>query len=366
MKKNYLFTMFAAIGLVAIASDAAPVSYTVPATADIFDAGRSEPIIPVGGAGTLPVQIAFTPESNGGMQFSFLGGSVSQYYNFFSLGPEGLTTYDSNINPYDGISGFIANQQFPLVGVFLSDATPESPAPSSLDFTTAGMGRNFTLLSPGIGQVFYIGDGQTDSGQMQTFIPPLGATRLFLGFADAPGLNGDPGNYDDNEGALDIQVSTLSPPELYKVNVDLVMSTTNLFGQLEFRNVGNREIIRGCIGGITNQTGLSLVYNRTTDALQVVGGKNHALIGTSMSFVNMAALNTSNHKKLGDRLAWVYVNGNQQPNGTLKAIELYKTGNNRGSNCFFLDGELQFAEPANGTSTEKIFTGKIMTLIGPL
>jgi hypothetical protein len=199
--------------LTANPGEADTLPYTVPATSDIFDAGRSVPVIPEGGAGTLPVQTSYTPGQDGGFQFAYLSGTVSQYYNDFSLGPEGLTTYDSNINPYDGISGFLANQQFCLVGVFLTDATPQSPSPATLDFTTAGIGRNFLSLTPGIGQVFYIGDGLTDSSQLQTFYAPAGATRLFLGFADAPYGGGDPGNYDDNEGALNIQVTTLPVPE---------------------------------------------------------------------------------------------------------------------------------------------------------
>lgn len=50
----------------------------------------------------------------------------------------------------------------------------------------------------------------TDSSQIQTFSVPTGATRLFLGFADAPYALGDVGHYQDNAGSLNVGV-TLVP-----------------------------------------------------------------------------------------------------------------------------------------------------------
>jgi hypothetical protein len=75
----------------------------------------------------------------------------------------------------------IADANIPLnalVGVFMSDS-PSSTAPANLDFSTV-TSRNFTTLDPALQQVFFIGDGQTDSGQTQTFVAPAGATHLYL------------------------------------------------------------------------------------------------------------------------------------------------------------------------------------------
>jgi hypothetical protein len=60
--------------------------------------------------------------------------------------------------------------------------------------------------------VFYIGDGQTDSGVFQEFVAPDGATRLFLGITDAFGLNGAPGACDDNDGAYRVRIGINADP----------------------------------------------------------------------------------------------------------------------------------------------------------
>jgi hypothetical protein len=61
-----------------------------------------------------------------------------------------------------------------------------------------------------LGQVFFIGDGLTDvgSGDVQTFVAPPGATRLFLGIADASGFTGDAGCYSDNVGSFQVEITT--------------------------------------------------------------------------------------------------------------------------------------------------------------
>src|SRR5581483_2059929 len=134
-------------------------------------------------------------------------GTVSPYYDLYSLGAEGLAGQPMVVNAYGGISGYHGENAFPLVGVFVSGATPQAPPPATLDFTSAGLGRNFTTLSPALGQLFFIGDGRTDGGALQTFNAPAGATRLYVGFADAPNFNGDPGNYFDNAGSLNVTVT---------------------------------------------------------------------------------------------------------------------------------------------------------------
>ena len=45
-------------------------------------------------------------------------------------------------------------------------------------------------------------------GKARTFRIPAGATRLYLGFADAYQYQGEPGWYDNNGGKLTVTVST--------------------------------------------------------------------------------------------------------------------------------------------------------------
>lgn len=79
-----------------------------------------------------------------------------------------------------------------LVGVFLADNVP-TVAPPTLSFVSSAE-RNYTSLSPEIGQIFYIGDGMTDSGVMQEVIVPAGATRFFFGVNDSFEWNNNQGS----------------------------------------------------------------------------------------------------------------------------------------------------------------------------
>ena len=187
--------------------------YTVPATANIFSAGLSAPIEPSGGgAGTLPVSVPVTPGQNA-FQFS-ASGSITEN-NLFGIyhGPDGRAGgFAEQVYAYGGISGIILDQNTPLAGVFLTASAPGSTAPPTLDFSGAGLGLDFLTLAPAIGQVFFIGDGQTSGSATQTFITPSGATRLFLGIPDTVGGLGYPGGYGDNAGSFNVTVTPVPEP----------------------------------------------------------------------------------------------------------------------------------------------------------
>jgi Flp pilus assembly protein TadG len=116
----------------------------------------------------------------------------------------GGATYGADGNPndietnYDGDEHGIATLTGPLnavIGVFLSNALPDnSSAPASLDFSDDAE-RDFSNLSPLLKQVFFIGDGRTDTGVLQTFVIPTGATRLFVGTWDGYQWNNNFGQY---------------------------------------------------------------------------------------------------------------------------------------------------------------------------
>jgi hypothetical protein len=86
-----------------------------------------------------------------------------------------------------------------LIGVFLNSSLPTAnPAPGMLDFTNT----SFASLSPGLQQIFFIGDGLTGAGTgtVQTFIAPAGATRLYLATVDGYG-------WYNNSGAITVTVN---------------------------------------------------------------------------------------------------------------------------------------------------------------
>jgi hypothetical protein len=144
------------------------------------------------------------PASGGVSFFNGFGGTI--------YGPEGNGAPDSSsITSFGGISGYIGTQGA-LVGVFLTNAVPNGAAPATLNFSNAGIGTNFLTLSPGIGQVFYIGNGVTSTNVFQEFVAPTGATRVFFGITDAFGFNGAPGAFDDNDGSYAIRFSINEDP----------------------------------------------------------------------------------------------------------------------------------------------------------
>ncbi|HKX00766.1 MAG TPA: BACON domain-containing carbohydrate-binding protein [Bryobacteraceae bacterium] len=173
---------------------------TIPATANIFAAGRDSAF-----DGTVPPSFWFSAGSGAVVTFSNVTGSVNCTTGAPMNGPDGSVSCaggSTSINSYQGISGIVdGHKSMFLAGVFLDDSTPADPAPASLDFTS---NENFTTLAPQLRQVFFIGDGLTGdgTGATQQFQVPAGATRLFLGFADAFGFQGDPGYYSDNAGSL--------------------------------------------------------------------------------------------------------------------------------------------------------------------
>ncbi len=204
MYKSGLLSVVVLAGLASIAS--ADI-VNVDAKAAIFDAGRDTPTLD----GMLAAGIA-VPVDTAYVTVPEVTGLVRAHPVLTWAGPDGNpdTLNDTDISSYMGISGLIHPNTLALLGVFLTDATPENPAPDRLDFYD--ISSNFTTLSPVIGQSFFIGDGWTDSNVLQQFNVPVGATYLYLGLADAGWFTGDPGAYSDNEGAFDADVRFTAIP----------------------------------------------------------------------------------------------------------------------------------------------------------
>jgi hypothetical protein len=226
MAINLRLTGFA--GLLALSLggclSAIPLPLTVLSTAEIFSAGQASPFDP---QGTLPPSFAFTAGAGQTLKFSSVTGTVACGQGGMcasGVGPDGTT-----IAGYTGTNigctacglGAIqfTGRQFFLVGVFLDAASvPSGANPAGLpNYTDASvLGSTF---SPGLNQVFFIGDGQGTSGA-QTFNIPATAARLFLGFADGTPLFGsastqaNAGAYGDNSGSLSATFAiTAATPE---------------------------------------------------------------------------------------------------------------------------------------------------------
>ena len=109
----------------------------------------------------------------------------------------------TDITPFNGLPGVRHDSRtLFLIGVFLpigEGTTDDVDAVSGLDAVEE--------TAPALGQLFYIGDGQTPAGVQQRFKVPEGATTMYLGFADASGFTGTPGSFDDNVGSLSVTVA---------------------------------------------------------------------------------------------------------------------------------------------------------------
>jgi Flp pilus assembly protein TadG len=163
------------------------------------DAPDNSPIyFPASGGST----IRFT-STNGTTGWNAAGDGVS------SANPDGDPTFIAAQAPANGINTTYAPLNA-MMGIFLDDSTPSStPMAPSLDFSTPAS-RDFTTLSPQLKQVFFIGDGLTSTGQLQSFVAPTGATRLYIGTMDMDGW------WWDNTGTLNFIAVTGNTPVLVK------------------------------------------------------------------------------------------------------------------------------------------------------
>jgi RHS repeat-associated protein len=180
-------------------------AFVVPASANIHGAGHATPPAPGGnGGGLMPTMLPVIPGFKV-LKFPSVGGFAAVDGNTFTNPDGDGATFSADIGATGGISAFGFPKFGALTGVFLTDAEPSGAAPAAL-FTTASSG-DFDTLSPQIGQVFFIGNGKRANGALQSFNIPTGATRLFLGLADAPGSVGAPGGYADNTGGYAVKVN---------------------------------------------------------------------------------------------------------------------------------------------------------------
>ena len=181
---------------------ATAVTLNVPATANIFGAGRAAPPTGPGGAGTSPPGYVLPSGELRVLTFSSVSGRVTccntqspAVYN----GPEGRADFSTRLDGVGGISGVQSSRAMFLAGVFLGERPPSGS-------TATRTGTH----APAIGQVFYIGTGHS-AGKQVEFEVPDGATRLFLGIADGYSFVGQPSYYGDNAGSFAVAFAVTSP-----------------------------------------------------------------------------------------------------------------------------------------------------------
>jgi len=151
-----------------------------------------------GHPGSSPVGITGVPITGGNsMTFDGInGGATNDFTDPHRYTADGNETWI--LNNYLGGEHGISDMTAPinsLIGVFIDNQTPAHQSqPSALDFSSDAS-RNYTTLSPQLNQVFFIGDGRTDSGEVQHVVVPTNAKRLYIGMMDGYEWNNNIGGY---------------------------------------------------------------------------------------------------------------------------------------------------------------------------
>lgn len=181
--KTKALSLFA---LTLIVPAARAATLLVAATANPWLAGMPDGTTAIGvpgGCGTIDTAPGQSPKlfapvvPGSALTFSVSGGVMSGPSELVLQRPDGAA--DLVQHPAEnGIAGFNGPLDS-LVGVFLDSSQPSlTPAPTNFPSLPSAL-----TISPGLKQVFFIGDGRTGTrtGALQQFVAPPGATRLFLG-----------------------------------------------------------------------------------------------------------------------------------------------------------------------------------------
>lgn len=180
---------------------------------------------------TSPYGISLLDNAVREFTFTNITGAVGNTKTGAQFGPEGsgYTVKHRNVprtssGAENGISDITAPQNG-LIAVFLGPDQPNlTAAPSGLNFNSAL--RNQSEFSPLLKQVFFIGDGMTDAGQLQKFYAPEGATRLFIGTMDTF-------FWSDNTGSFSMTVNQRAVPE-----------PATIIGTLAFGAMGGSTLLK--------------------------------------------------------------------------------------------------------------------------
>lgn len=158
-----------------------PTQLFVSAQANIYNLTKT---ILLPGDGIRPTEFCFANKTGRFITFPEVKGMVDPGYPLVGLcSPDGFEVNQPIYHPAIGnISGIIHyNRSLFMVGVFLAKSNMQNYTSAPLDFSGGG---RFSEISPKLNQPFFIGDGVSDTGEIQKFNIPENATRLFLGFVD--------------------------------------------------------------------------------------------------------------------------------------------------------------------------------------
>jgi hypothetical protein len=146
----------------------------------------------------------------------------------------------------------------------------------------------------------------------------------------------------------------------FPASVNLICLSTNQSGGIVYQRVRTADFVEECAleMGVTNVTGLSLVFNRSNRSLEVVNGTNQTALCTPLSFEGGVALANSNNTRIVSQ-SFVFVDPNTTAGGLLSAIETLTWGTSNQLTSFGLRGELSYSF-TNGTNSPALCGGVLL------
>jgi hypothetical protein len=148
---------------------------------------------------------------------------------------------------------------------------------------------------------------------------------------------------------------------LVRVRVTAICTSTNSRGGLSKEFMTNRDFIEECTSdmGLTNLTGLSLIYNRTNQALEVVSGTNQTWVCTVLSFEGGLSITNTNSTRI-EGLSFIFVGTNTMSAGTISTTERITYGSTNQIMSWGLVGQFQYSAAASGTNAAEICRGTLL------
>jgi uncharacterized membrane protein len=210
------------------------VGAVVPGTSDPYLAGMPNGSAADGGDSApaqSPILVRGLPLATNDVLTFSVNGSVNYFGGTPTDPPDGGLYNGSLVSHFVGAQNGISNITAPtdsLLGVFLGPDQPSlAPAPAALDFSANGNvpgGLNYLTLAPKLQQLFFIGDGRTDTSQIQQVVVPAGATRLVLATMDGTQWSNNTGslNVHIKEKAVSVVVTHDLPSSGYNVDATTI------------------------------------------------------------------------------------------------------------------------------------------------
>jgi hypothetical protein len=152
-------------------------------------------------------------------------------------------------------------------------------------------------------------------------------------------------------------VQDVAAQDIVPVNIHTLRATES-GGKLYYNKFGNKEYIARCAAdnGITNTSGLHLVYVRSANAIVVTDGTN--AICAPLTFVNAVEISNTNKVQAVERMVYVFPEGASIATGTMAVTEHHQIIGET-NRLVSMVGQIQYWVDNDGTNGTAIYRGTV-------